>query len=158
MLWVANGHHQDLERGQYKMSIYDTDASVVIKNLAKDLKEIIKQPVWTPYVRTGNHKQRPPVDKDWFFIRAAAILRTVALQGPVGVSKLRTKYGGRKNNGYKPEHFVKGSGSIVRRALQELDKAGLTVQAERGVHKGRIATPKGMKLLAKAGFKEYKKE
>lgn len=138
------------------MSIYDQDAGVVITNLAKDLKEIIKQPEWTPYVKTGNHKQRPPIDKDWFFIRAAAILRTVALRGPIGVSKLRTKYGGRKNRGYKPEKFVKGSGSVVRNALQELDKAGLTVQAERGVHKGRIATPKGMKLLAKAGYKENK--
>jgi len=138
------------------MSIYDTDARVVIDNLAKDLKEIIKQPEWTPYVKTGNHKQRVPADKDWFFTRAAAILRTVALKGPIGVSKLRTKYGGRKNNGYKPEHFVKGSGSVVRHALQELDKAGFTVQSEKGVHKGRIATPKGMKLLAKAGFKDSK--
>jgi small subunit ribosomal protein S19e len=140
------------------MSIYDTDAGVLIQNLAKDLKEMIRQPEWTPYVRTGNHTQRPPADKDWFFVRTAAILRTIALQGPVGVSKLRTKYGGRKNRGYKPEHFVKGSGSIIRKALQELDKTGLTIQAERGVHKGRIVTPKGMKMLAKAGFKEKKKE
>ena len=139
------------------MSIYDTDARVVIDNLAKDLKEIIKQPEWTPYVKTGNHKQRPPADKEWFFTRAAAILRTVALRGPIGVSKLRTKYGGRKNSGYRPEHFVKGSGSVVRRALQELDKAGLTVQAEKGIHKGRIATPKGMKMLAKAGYREIVK-
>jgi small subunit ribosomal protein S19e len=136
------------------MSIYDVDPQVVINNLAKDLKEIIKQPEWTPYVKTGNHKQRPPVDKDWFFIRAAAVLRTVALRGPIGVSKLRTKYGGKKNKGYKPEGFVKGSGNILRKALQELDKAGLTIQAEKGVHKGRIVTPKGMKMLAKAGFKD----
>ena len=140
------------------MSIYDQDASVVINNLAKDLKEIIKQPEWTPYVKTGNNKQRPPTAKDWFFTRAASILRTVALQGPIGVSKLRTKYGGRKNKGYRPEKFVKGSGSIVRHALQELDKAGFTIQAEKGIHKGRVATPKGMKLLAKAGYKENKPE
>ncbi len=140
------------------MTIYDVDPQIVINNLAKDLKEIIKQPEWTPYVKTGNHKQRPPADKEWFFTRAAAILRTVALQGPIGVSKLRTKYGGKKNRGYKPEKFVKGSGNIVRKALQELDKAGLTVQAEKGVHKGRIATPKGMKMLAKAGFKDTTKD
>jgi small subunit ribosomal protein S19e len=139
------------------MSIYDTDPRIVIDNLAKDLKEIIKQPEWTPYVKTGNHKQRPPADKEWFFTRTAAILRTVALRGPIGVSKLQTKYGGRKNNGYKPEHFVKGSGSIIRHALQELDKSGLTVQAEKGVHKGRIVTPKGMKMLAKAGYKDTSK-
>ncbi|HYD03687.1 MAG TPA: 30S ribosomal protein S19e [Alphaproteobacteria bacterium] len=139
------------------MGLQDSDAGVLVHNLAKDLKQIIKQPEWTPFVKTGNHKQRPPQDKDWFFVRAAAVMRTVALNGPIGVSKLRTKYGGRKNRGYKPEKFVKGSGNILRKALQELDKAGLTVQAEKGVHKGRVITPKGAKLLAKAGFVDHKK-
>lgn len=135
------------------MSIQDTEPNVLITNVAKELKHIIKQPEWTPFVKTGNHKQRPPADKEWFFTRTAAVLRTVALNGPIGVSKLRTKYGGRKNRGYKPEKFVKGSGNVLRKALQELDKAGLTIQAEKGVHKGRVITPKGAKLLAKAGFK-----
>jgi small subunit ribosomal protein S19e len=136
------------------MSVYDNDARVVIDNVAKQLKEFIKQPEWTPYVKTGTSKQRPPADKDWFFTRTAAVLRTVSLKGPIGVSKLRTKYGGRKNRGVKPEKFFKGSGSILRKALQELDKAGLTVQAEKGLHKGRVVTPKGQSLLAKAGFKK----
>jgi small subunit ribosomal protein S19e len=140
------------------MAIYEQDPKKVVENLAKDLKEIIKQPDWTPYVKTGKHKQRPPSDKDWFFMRAASILRKVAVTGPVGVSKLRTKYGGRKNNGYKPEHFYKGSGNIIRKALQQLDKAGLTTSAEKGVHKGRVVTPKGMKLLAKAGYTQSAKK
>jgi len=139
------------------MSMYDNDAKVVIDNVAKELKQYIKQPEWTPYVKTGNHKERPPADKDWFFTRTASILRTVGLKGPIGVAKLRTKYGGRKNRGYKPEHFVKGSGNIIRKALQELDKAQLTIQAEKGVHKGRILTPKGQSLLARAGFKKPEK-
>jgi small subunit ribosomal protein S19e len=139
------------------MSINETDAHVLITNVAKELKHMIKQPEWTPYVKTGTHKQRPPADKEWFFTRAASVLRTVAIDGPIGVSKLRVKYGGRKNRGYKPEKFVKGSGNVLRKALQELDKAGLTIQAEKGVHKGRIITPKGAKLLAKAGFKPVQK-
>lgn len=138
------------------MGMYEEDPKIVIENLAKLLKEIIKQPDWTPYVKTGMHKERPPADKEWFFIRAASILRTVGMKGPIGVSKLRVKYGGRKNRGYRPEHFYKGSGSIVRKALQQLDKSGLTVQAEKGVHKGRVVTPKGQSLLAKAGYKPKK--
>lgn len=137
--------------------MYEEDPKKVIENLAKELKQFLKQPEWTPYVKTGMHKERPPLDKDWFFTRAASVLRTVAIKGPIGVSKLRSKYGGRKNRGYKPEHFYKGSGNIIRKALQELDKSGLTVQAEKGVHKGRVATPKGMKLLAKAGYKPKSK-
>ena len=41
--------------------------------------------------------------------------------GPIGVSKLRTKYGGKKNRGHKPEHFYKGSGSVARKVLQQFE-------------------------------------
>lgn len=134
------------------MGVYNTDAKKVIDGVAKELKTQIKQPEWAPFAKTGAHKQRPPVDKDWFFTRTASILRTIAIKGPIGVSKLRQKYGGLKNRGVKPEKFYKGSGSVIRKALQELDKAGLTKQIEKGVHKGRVVTPKGQSLLAKAGF------
>jgi small subunit ribosomal protein S19e len=139
------------------MSINTVDPKKVIDNLADELKTFIKQPEWAPYVKTGNHKERPPADKEWFFTRTASILRTIGKQGPIGVAKLRRKYGGRKNSGYKPEHFKKGSGSIIRKAMQQLDKAGITVQAERGVHKGRILTPKGVAMLARAGFVQNEK-
>ncbi|MGV8151170.1 MAG: 30S ribosomal protein S19e [Candidatus Woesearchaeota archaeon] len=138
------------------MSTYEEEPRVVIENLGKELKKIIKQPEWAPYVKTGMHKERPPQDKDWFYIRTAAIFRTIALKGPIGVSKLRVKYGGRKNNGVAVEHFYKGSGNIIRKALQELDKAGLTQQAEKGKHKGRIITPKGQSFLSKISRKNGK--
>lgn len=133
--------------------MYEQEPRIIIANIANELKKIIKQPDWTPYVKTGMHKERPPTDKDWFYVRTAAVLRTVSLRGPIGVAKLRTKYGGRKNNGVASEHVYKGSGSILRKALQELDKAGLTAQGERGFHKGRILTPKGQSLIAKCSKK-----
>ena len=64
----------------------------LIKKVAEELKSIIGQPEWAPFVKTGNHKERPPVDNDWWYIRAASVLRKVYLLGPIGVSKLRTKY------------------------------------------------------------------
>ena len=138
------------------MSINEENPGVVIQNLGKELKKVIKQPEWAPYVKTGMHKERPPADKEWFYVRAAAIMRTIAMKGPIGVSKLRVKYGGRKNNGVGADHFYKGSGNIIRKALQELDKAGLTQQAEKGKHKGRIITPKGQSLLSKVSRKNGK--
>jgi small subunit ribosomal protein S19e len=132
----------------------EEDPKKIIENLAAQLKEFIKQPEWTPYVKTGMHKERPPLNKDWFFVRAASVLRAVGMKGPIGVAKLRNKYGGKKNNGVAKEHFYKGSGSIIRKVLQELDKSGLTIQAEKGVHKGRILTPKGQSMLTRAGFKK----
>ncbi len=140
------------------MGIYETEPKKIIDNLALELKKIIKQPEWAPFVKTGVHKERPPADKEWFYTRTASILRTVAMHGPIGVSKLRVKYGGKKNNGYKPSSFERGSGNILRKALQELDKAGLTKQEEKSGHKGRVMTPKGQSLLAKAGFKKIEKK
>ena len=77
-------------------------------------------------------------------------LRTVYLRGPIGVSKLRTKYGGIKNRGVKPNAFRRGSGSVIRNVLQQLEQSGLIKQGERGAHKGRIVTPAGASMLFKA--------
>jgi len=140
------------------MGMYEENPKKIIDNVAKELKSLIKSPEWAPYVKTGTHKERPPVDKEWFYTRAASILRAVAMKGPIGVAKLRVKYGGRKNNGVASEHFCKGSGNIIRKALKELDKSGLTIYTEKGVHKGRIITAKGMSMLTKAGFVQQKKE
>jgi len=130
--------------------MYDVSQQELIEEVAKDLKGIIQKPEWADFVKTGVHKERPPLRDDWWFVRAAAILRTVHLRGPIGVSKLRTKYGGRQRRGVKPERFVKGSGSIIRHILQQLESAELIKQAERGVHKGRVTTPKGDSLLFQA--------
>lgn len=129
--------------------IYDVDPSELIEKTAVELKKIdtIAPPKWASFVKTSMHKERPPIRDDWWNVRTASILRKVYLLGPIGVSKLRVKYGGRKNRGYKTEHFYKGSGNIVRKILQQLQKAELIKFVEKGVHKGRSITPKGIKLL-----------
>jgi small subunit ribosomal protein S19e len=128
-------------------SIHDVEPIKLIEKVAKDLAKSkeIQMPVWATFVKTGVHKERPPVQENWWTIRAAAILRTIYNKGPIGVSKLRSKYGGAKNRGLKPNKFKKGSGKIIRIILQQLDSAGLTKLADKG--KGRILTPKGQALL-----------
>ncbi len=130
--------------------IYDVTPSALIEKAAESLKGIeeIQAPDWAQFVKTGMHKERPPVDPEWWYMRSAAILRSVANLGPIGVSKLRTKYGGKQNRGMKPERFARGSGNIIRKALQQLEQAGLIKQEEKGVHKGRVITAEGHKLLA----------
>jgi small subunit ribosomal protein S19e len=133
------------------VSIYDVKPQQLIEKTAQTLKEskAIEAPDWAKFVKTGNHKEKPPVQQDWWFIRAAAILRSVAINGPIGVSKLRSKYGGRKNRGSTPERFKKGSGNIIRKILQQLEKAELIKFQKESVHKGRKITPKGQSLLNK---------
>lgn len=132
-----------------KINPLSVESGRFIELLAQELKGIsqIKPPAWTSFVKTGMHKERPPARKDWWHIRAASVLRTIARLGPIGTSKLRTKYGGKHSRGYKSERFARGSGSIIRKAIQQLEKAGLVKQTVKGVHKGRVATEKASDLM-----------
>lgn len=133
-------------------TIYDVDQTELVEKTAQALKQqkLVIPPEWATFVKTGMSKERPPVNPDWWYVRAASVLKKVYALGPVGVSKLRTLYGGKKNRGYKTEHFYKGSGSILRKILQQLQKAGLVKFTEKGIHKGRVLTPSGIKLLERA--------
>ena len=132
-----------------------TPPDMLIKQLAEELKQLdgMHMPEWAAFVKTSHGNTRVPLQDDWWYIRAAAILRKVALKGPIGTQKLRTEYGMKKNRGMKPERFVRASGKIIRTILQQLEKEGLVTQAEKGVHKGRIITPKGLKLISTAARK-----
>ncbi len=131
----------------------------LIKQAADQLKKekLVQPPEWSGFVKTGHHKERLPDSPDWWYHRSAAILRAIANLGPVGTEKLRTKYGGKKNRGHKPEHVYKASGSIIRKSLQQLEKAELIKQVEKGAHKGRILTPKGVSFLDKIAVQISKK-
>ena len=131
--------------------ILDVPATPLIERAAVALKKMpeFKAPTWAAFARTGTSKQRPPVNPDWWHVRAAAILRKIYLLGPIGVSKLANHYGGRKNYGHAPEHFCPGATNHIRKILQQLDKAGFAKHVEKAGHKGRIATPKGISFLDK---------
>ncbi|MEM4733756.1 MAG: 30S ribosomal protein S19e [Candidatus Bathyarchaeia archaeon] len=126
---------------------YDVPASKFIEKLAKYLKENVDEvhpPAWASLAKTGAHVEKQPQNPNWWYIRSASILRKVYVHGPVGLEKLRSAYGGRKDFGVKPEHVVKAGGSNIRKILQQLEAAGL-VQTTRP--RGRVLTPKGRKLL-----------
>lgn len=126
---------------------FDVPAPILIERLARYLKDnvdVIEPPEWAAYVKTGVHAERGPQNLDWWYIRCASLLRKIYILGPIGVERLRAKYGGRKSRGTRPKHAAKGSGAIIRKALQQLEKAGL-VQTIRG--KGRVVTPEGRRLL-----------
>lgn len=132
-------------------TIFDVNTNELIAKAAEELKKLnnVKEPDWAKFVKTGAHKERPPMDPEWWYKRAAAILRTVYINGPIGVNKLRIKYGGKKDRGHKPEEFRKGSGKVIRLILQQLEKEELVKFVEKGSHKGRIITPKGQSFLDK---------
>ena len=133
------------------MAIYDVDTNELLEKAAEALKkaEAVKIPKWAAFVKTGVGKERPPERRDWWYVRAASILRKIYMKGPIGVSKLRSNYRTKKNRGHKLEKVCKTSGKITRTILQQLEKAELIKFAEKGVHKGRAITKKGKSFLGK---------
>lgn len=113
----------------------------------KKIKEV-KAPEWAVFVKTGAHKERPPIQADWWEIRTASILKKVNKYGPIGANRLAKKYGGRKNRGYKPDERYAGSRNIARKILQQLEAAGLVKQVKTP-SSGKMITKKGAELLKK---------
>lgn len=129
-------------------TVYDVPADVLIDRVAQELsqRDEITEPDWSPFVRTGPHKERPPDEHDWWFTRSAAVLRKVYLRGPIGTERLAAEFGGKRTNGASPHHAVKGSRSIIRRVLQQLEEAGLVEKDEAG-RGGRKVSSDGQSLL-----------
>ncbi len=116
--------------------------------LAEALKEIpeFKKPEWADFVKTSTHKQRPSIEADFWHKRAASILRQIYIKEIVGVERLRTRYGGRKDRGQRPPEFRKGGGKIIRVILQQAEQAGL-VEKVKEKSSGRKLTKKGKDFL-----------
>lgn len=116
--------------------------------LASALKESgdFEQPTWLAFVKSGAGKMRPIEDGDFWYKRAASILRQLYVRGVVGVGRLRTRYGHRKNRGMQPAIHYKGSGKIIRMLVQQAEAAGL-VEKVKGKHAGRQLTLKGKQFL-----------
>ncbi len=135
------------------VTVYDVPAEKLIERVAEKLPENVIPPEWASWVKTGVHKERPPENPDWWMIRSAAILRKIYLYGPIGVERLRSMFGGKRDRKSKPYKARRGSGSIVREVLQQLEEAGL-VETMR--EKGRRITPKGQSLLDNTSFEVMK--
>jgi len=127
---------------------YDVPANLLIPKVAEQLKQDkkISPPDWSKYVKTGVHREKSPTNPDWWFERAAAVLRKVYTKGPIGSSRLAAEFGGRRDRGSKPYHARKGSRSIARHSLKQLEEAGYLVKQNK---RGRVISPTGRKMLDK---------
>lgn len=128
-------------------TVYDVPADMLIDGVKEELKndKNLTPPEWATFVKTGSSREKVPDQEDWWYIRAASIMRKIYVYGPVGVETLRVDYGGKKNRGVKPEKFKKSSGAIIRKIFSQLEKAGYISKAG----EGRVISPQGMSLLDK---------
>lgn len=129
-------------------TFYDVPVDALIEAVADDLEERLDPPAWEPVVKTGTDAELPPEEDDFWYRRAASLLRTVAADGPVGVERLSTAYGGSKAGsnryGVAPSRRVDGSKNIIRTILQQLEAEGLVAVAE---GEGRVVTDEGQSYL-----------
>ena len=125
---------------------FDVPAEKLIPKLAEELKKVetIAPPDWAAFVKTGRHKEKSPVSNDWWHVRTAAVLRKIYVEGPVGTTHLAAMFGGKADRGSKPNKAVRGSRSISRMTVQQLEKSQLVKKEKDG---GRTVTGKGRKLI-----------
>ena len=135
-------------------TVYDVPADRFIRSLAEELKKKpeITPPEWSLFAKTGVHKEMPPEDPEWWFVRVASIMRRVYIDGPIGVERMRTFYGGGKDRGSRPTQFKKGSGSILRKSLQQLEAAGFVLHDRTG----RKCSPAGVSFIDNIAFSVHK--
>lgn len=139
--------------------IFDVPADNFISKLSEQLKKDkkINPPTWSSFVKTGTHAEKMPQNKDWWYTRCASLVRKVYLHGPIGISDLKSYYGGRKRIGYNLDHHKDAGGAIIRKALQQLESAGYIDKKS----KGRMISNEGMKRVDRLSteiFKEVCKE
>ncbi len=132
-------------------NVYSAEPTALIKKLAEKLKTFaevnVPREVKLGFWKTSCAKEYAPESDDFWFVRAASLLRRLALKKQIGVSRLRKEYGSRQRNGLHPARFRKSSGKIIRRILQQLEKAGLVVVEKSA---GRKLTATGHSLVDKA--------
>jgi len=133
-------------------TVFDVNANDFIVKVKDELKKIeqVKMPEWAKFVKTSSARTKPPEQDDFWYIRSAAVLRQLYIKGtPIGVQRLRVKYGGKTMNNSKKKREKRGSGKMLRVILQQLESAGFLQKATVKNQKGRVITSKGKSFLDK---------
>jgi small subunit ribosomal protein S19e len=136
------------------VNVHDVPQGKLIPALAEQVKGLpgMEAPDWARFVKTGSHAERPPQQLDWWFTRAASLLRKLYLHGPVGLGDLERAYGGTKAVAYFPKHHRDAGGSSIRNILKQLEQAELVTKTPRG----RVLTPKGTAMLDKVSVELFR--
>jgi len=131
-------------------TMYDVPVEALVEAVAEDFadRDGIERPEWATYAKSGADRELPPEQDDFWERRAASVLRKVAKDGPVGVERLTTEYGGSKqgSNRYRVAgtHRSDASGKVIRTILQQLGEEDMVRRAE---GEGRRITPEGRSYL-----------
>jgi small subunit ribosomal protein S19e len=128
------------------ITVRDVSAEKFIAAYTQVLKNNDKfvVPKWVDIVKTGCHKELPPNDPDWYYVRAAAVARKIYLRQGTGVGALKKRFGGSYRRGAAPERHQDAAGGCIRTILLNLDDLNITEACAKG---GRKVTRTGQQAL-----------
>lgn len=127
-------------------NIFQVDSEELIRRTADRLKQAgVRKPEYVDFVKTGAGRERPPMQEDFFYMRCASVLRQVYINGPIGISKLRSKYGSKRGHVVRRHHHYRAGGSVIKDAFASLEKLGYV----KSTKQGRVMTGTGKSFLDK---------
>ena len=115
-----------------------------IKVMANHLKQEGKLfvPNCAEFIKTSHGRERAPQNPDWYYMRAAAVLRRIYIRPGVGLGGLAKKFANKKNRGSQPEITTKAAKGPLHWACKSLE--GLKLVGK-GKESGRVLTSAGRK-------------
>lgn len=133
------------------ITVFDVNPNKLIHAVAQELEKNkeITPPEFTKYVKTGPHTELAPVQKNFWYIRCASILRQAYVRNKITLGGLKVHYGGAQKNVVHIPHHKDAGGAIIRNAFKQLEKAGYLVKEK----DGRVLSPEGRKFLDKVSAK-----
>jgi small subunit ribosomal protein S19e len=137
-------------------TLLDVPANKFINQVASFLKEknIIKIPKYAPLVKTSRANDCEPIDPDYFYYKAAAIIRKLYLTKSknIGVGSLRVMFSKKERRGSQPPKTFRAGGKIIREIVIQLKNADYVKNYERKedeTNSGLYLTKKGRSELDK---------
>ena len=120
---------QTIEINQKKsgFTVFDVPTYKFINELAAFFKEknIIKLPKYAPLVKTSRANDCEPINPDYFYYKAAAIVRKLyaTKSKNVGVGSLRVMFSKKERRGSQPPKTFRAGGKIIREIVIQLKNA-----------------------------------
>eukprot|EP01038_Epipyxis_sp_PR26KG_P007492 gene7492-10208_t len=132
------------------ITVRDIAAPKFIAAYAEVLKNNDKfvVPKWADLVKTGVSKELAPYDPDWYFVRAAAIVRKIYLRQGTGVGALKKRFGGSYRRGSRPEIHRDAAGGLIRSIMITLDDLKITEKHPNGGRKISRVGQQALDLVA----------
>ena len=108
-------------------TVLDVPSNKFINQLASFLKEknIIKIPKYAPLVKSSRANDCEPINPDYFYYKAAAIVRKLYITKSknIGVGSLRVMFSKKERRGSQPPKTFRAGGKIIREIVIQLKNA-----------------------------------